>query len=280
MFSLPPFQSTSEGCGARRVTFSRASASTSPSGAAPPPGRRRRRTGSPARPCRPRSSHSVVEVVGLVDAAAPDPQQVHVRVERLVEPAREPVARDAGQEVVVGDPVGALDEDRPAVDDEGEGGARPRRPRCPARRCGSRCGAPRSRAPVEVDSATSSVVQRLARRSRAATTGRGPRRRPRRRHDDVVRRATVAGDAARSPSVTVTASARGVRPEAGALDLDVHRDAWPSPSIVTSGRTDASRAVRQRSSRTGFQMPAVCRSGPQSQPKVHAILRTMLNGCG
>ncbi len=54
----------------------------------------------------------------------------------------------------------------------------------------------------------------------------------------------------------------------------------PSGSSVASGRTEASRATRQRSSRAGFQMPAVCRSGPQSQPKLQAILRTALNGCG
>ena len=56
----------------------------------------------------------------------------------------------------------------------------------------------------------------------------------------------------------------------------------PSPraSTVTTGRTEASRATRHRSTRTGFHSPAVCRSGPQSQPNEHAIFRTMLYGCG
>lgn len=48
----------------------------------------------------------------------------------------------------------------------------------------------------------------------------------------------------------------------------------PTPSsTVTSGRTRASRAVDQRSTRTGRQIPAVTRVGPQSQPNEHAILR-------
>ena len=55
--------------------------------------------------------------------------------------------------------------------------------------------------------------------------------------------------------------------------------AW-SLDTVTSGRTDAIRATRQRSTVTGCQRPAVCRSGPQSHPKLHAILRTMFSGCG
>ena len=54
----------------------------------------------------------VVEVVRLVDAAAPDAQQVGVRGDRLVEPAGEARPREPGEQVVVGDPVGTLDEDR------------------------------------------------------------------------------------------------------------------------------------------------------------------------
>ena len=50
------------------------------------------------------------------------------------------------------------------------------------------------------------------------------------------------------------------------------------PSTVTSGRTAASRAVVQRCSVTGRQMPAVTSSGTQSQPKLHAILRIPLKG--
>ena len=41
--------------------------------------------------------------------------------------------------------------------------------------------------------------------------------------------------------------------------------------------TEAIRATRQRSTVTGCQRPAVCRSGPQSQPKLQAILRTMFS---
>ena len=55
--------------------------------------------------------------------------------------------------------------------------------------------------------------------------------------------------------------------------------AWSSESD-TSGRTDAIRATRHRSTVTGCQRPAVCRSGPQSQPKLQAILRTMFSGWG
>ena len=65
----------------------------------------------------------VVEVVALVQAAAPHPQQVDVGVDGLVEPRGVAVAGDAGREAVVGDPVDAADEDRHAVDDEGERGA-------------------------------------------------------------------------------------------------------------------------------------------------------------
>jgi hypothetical protein len=49
---------------------------------------------------------------------------------------------------------------------------------------------------------------------------------------------------------------------------------------VASGRTEASRAVLQPSSRTGRQMPAVTSVGPQSQPKLAAIFRTNWNGSG
>ena len=38
------------------------------------------------------------------------------------------------------------------------------------------------------------------------------------------------------------------------------------------------RATAHRSSRTGRQIPDVVRAGPQSQPKLQAILRMALNG--
>ena len=44
--------------------------------------------------------------------------------------------------------------------------------------------------------------------------------------------------------------------------------------------TAASRAVDQCSIATGFQMPAVTRVGPQSQPKEQAILRMYWKGSG
>ena len=50
------------------------------------------------------------------------------------------------------------------------------------------------------------------------------------------------------------------------------------PSTVATGRTDASRATDHDSSVTGRQMPLVAVSGPQSQPKLHAILRIALYG--
>src|SRR5450830_1219942 len=62
----------------------------------------------------------VIEVVGLVDAAAPHAQQVEVRAERLVDAAGDAVARDPGEQMVIGDPVGPLGEDRATVDAEGE----------------------------------------------------------------------------------------------------------------------------------------------------------------
>jgi len=62
----------------------------------------------------------LVEVVGLVEPAAPDADEVEVRVERLLEAAPHAVARDAHGECVVGDPVDALHEHRLVVDDECE----------------------------------------------------------------------------------------------------------------------------------------------------------------
>ncbi len=76
----------------------------------------------------------VVEVVGLVDAAAPDPHQVDVGRLRLGQPGGVPGPVDAGRERVVGDPVDSLDQDRAVVDDQLEGGARGIRLGVPAHR--------------------------------------------------------------------------------------------------------------------------------------------------
>ena len=57
----------------------------------------------------------VVEVVGLVDAAAPYPEQVHPRVHRIENRTLVGRAVEPGQEGVAGCPVRSLDEDRRLV---------------------------------------------------------------------------------------------------------------------------------------------------------------------
>ena len=47
---------------------------------------------------------------------------------------------------------------------------------------------------------------------------------------------------------------------------------------VAVGRNAANRAPDHVSSHTGLQIPEVVRRGPQSQPKLHAILRMKLYG--
>ena len=59
-----------------------------------------------------------VEVVGLVDAAAPDADQVDVRLQCVAEPASVAVAVYLGEERVVGNPVHAAHEDQLVVDEE------------------------------------------------------------------------------------------------------------------------------------------------------------------
>ena len=51
-----------------------------------------------------------------------------------------------------------------------------------------------------------------------------------------------------------------------------------SPSIVTVGCTESSRTPDQLCRETGRQRPTVATSGPQSQPKLQAILRMELYG--
>ena len=82
----------------------------------------------------------VVEVVGLVDATAPDPQEIEVRVDGIADRAAQRLAGDAREERVIGDPVGAADVDVLAVDADGEGAA-----------VGIRCG-------VELDGAESDAA--------------------------------------------------------------------------------------------------------------------------
>ncbi len=65
----------------------------------------------------------VVEVVRLVDPAAPHAQEVQVRGDRLVDPCGVPLARDAVRERVVRDPVRPAHPDGHPVDDEPEGRA-------------------------------------------------------------------------------------------------------------------------------------------------------------
>lgn len=94
---------------------------------------------------------------------------------------------------------------------------------------------------------------------------------------------------ARSPSTAARAcrpptEARTARPRS-APEAVRSRSTWistrPVPSVtVTSGRTSDRRAVDHRSSRTGRHRPAVTRVGPQSQPKLHAILRMYWKGSG
>ena len=62
-----------------------------------------------------------VELLGLVDPAAPDPQQVHVGIDGVGDPPRVAVGVDLGQERVVGNPVGTADLDRFAVHPNLEG---------------------------------------------------------------------------------------------------------------------------------------------------------------
>ena len=82
-----------------------------------------------------------IELVALEDATAPDPKQVHVGGEGLVEPAFEPLSCDPGQEVIIRDPVDAFDEHWLAIDRKGERGADSSREvfsstvRKPIRRC-------------------------------------------------------------------------------------------------------------------------------------------------
>ncbi|CAM5722845.1 hypothetical protein SVIOM342S_06001 [Streptomyces violaceorubidus] len=222
----------------------------------------------------------VVEGVVLVDAAAPDPHQVHARVGGLAQPGgkRSGVIRD-------GNTLSAIQltprEDPFAVDDEGEAGAVPVRLSGPVPRSGSRCAGARSPGAAPRNRGRPRRVRvpgrRAGCRSRGATTGRRPAPPASvRRASPPPRRAPRRGRPRRWPA------RRASGPSPGAVrSTSTRTSTRPVPRwTVTSGRTSASRAVDHRSSRTGRQMPAVTRVGPQSQPKLHAILRMYWNGSG
>ncbi len=62
----------------------------------------------------------VVKVIGLIDAAAPDPQHRHVGRDGDIQQRRHLLATDARQRQLGGNPVGTAAEDGPVVDDKVE----------------------------------------------------------------------------------------------------------------------------------------------------------------
>ena len=73
----------------------------------------------------------------------------------------------------------------------------------------------------------------------------------------------------------MTSTASPLSHSDSALATSIIAVSLPVPSTTsTSGRTAAIRAPDQDSSRTGRQIPAPAIVGPQSQPKLQAILRT------
>ena len=210
----------------------------------------------------------VVEVLALVDPAAPDPHEVDTGVGRLREPLAVPLAGDPGRKHVVRDPV------HPRANSRSPLTTRVNPVPCAsARRSSSTVRNPtRRRQHVERaalrDAASTRRRTAAVRRIRAATTAPRPappavrprsvaRRPVRDRAAPPTRASSVSPASTRVPARRRRATRRARRP--------VRR--------VTSGRTRAIRAVDQRSSRTGRQIPAVTRVGPQSQPKEQAILR-------
>ena len=65
----------------------------------------------------------LVERLRLVNAAAPDAQQIDIGIARLRNPRGVTLRRHAGQEAIVGNPVRAAHEDRDVVDNDRESGA-------------------------------------------------------------------------------------------------------------------------------------------------------------
>ena len=187
----------------------------------------------------------VVEVVGLVAAAAPDPQQVDVRVGRLA------AAASASRSRVTR--VGNASSGIQLTPRTKTGTSLTTSVNGPCRRRRGRCRAAPTRKPI----APLPAVERrrrprrpasrrgrsaAGRRTRAATRGRG-RGRP------ATRTAAVAPAGDRRPWRRLAATDADTVSGAsdGPVEVDVHRRPDPSPpSTVTSGRTWASRAVDQR----------------------------------
>ena len=184
------------------------------------------------------------------------------------------------EQVVVGDPVGAACEHRLAVDHAGRTRSRTRRGWCRARPCAARsagasCRGARRRRPARRRSSYSGCSpcptghQSVGVGDRHAEHGR--------RHTGVRASPVTTGVAARG---------RGRRGSPSVLEAERSTSTCTRDGGVRSGDGDeraaptARRAVRQRWMLAGFQRPAVCRSGPQSQPKLQAILRTMFSGAG
>ena len=184
-------------------------------------------------------------------------------------------AVDAGDERVVGDPVGAADPDRLAVDDEAERGALIVAVRVRRRPCGNRSAAPgrRAAAPVATRSLDGRGRRAAARRSRAATTA------PTSSTSSSTHRRTLAGrDVVTGIGASTAVDARRrasphVHPSTARSSTCTRDAAASSPSTVTTGRTAAERAPDQACSVTGFHIPTEAASSPQSQPKLQAALR-------
>ena len=213
----------------------------------------------------------VVEVLALVDPAAPDPDRSTPAPAACVQPRAGTAPGDPGREHVVRDPVDAPREQPLPVDDEGEPG--------PVRIGGG----------VELDGPEpdppppASPAGRPSGCSVSSTSYSGCSPYPRGHHSPrrALRAVTTALVAVpgqrhrdRRPPPPPGASSAQPGLDSGPLHVDANVDLpSPSSSTVTRGRTRAIRAVDQCSSRTGRQIPAVTRVGPQSQPKEQAILR-------
>ena len=157
------------GAATRRDGVSRASGARARRAAGPPRGRRRTRTGSPARRAAQLVA-DVVEVVGLDDPAAPHPEQVRTRGDRLARPGGGTSARvEPGRAARRRDPVQPPAQTGGPVDRDRERACRPRR---------ALASAPTSRKPTR-------------RRTTCPATVRGVRRR---RDLDVVQRLVTEPD--------------------------------------------------------------------------------------
>ena len=167
----------------------------------------------------------VVEVVRLVDAAAPDPQQVHVRLGGVGHAAPVAVAVDLGDERVVGDPVRPAHLHDALVHEHHEGRAS-RPASCRRAPCGNR-----------------PAMSRRRRRGVASGAPPPPPSSPARGHADAVQRLVAVSErppsrasGTTSPSTASAVPARrrrslghAVAPGRGDLDGDVVLDGRPRP---------------------------------------------------